>query len=81
MKKDKITIQKKDEMLHFYLVSEEGRLYLFSQKFSRGVYEYFKNDKSERQIKEFKSWGKNPRLNKTIEKIPLYTKYVRQEIA
>ena len=68
------------EVLNFYLVSRAGSNYLFTQKFSKGVYEYFKNGKSEREVKAFNKWEKNPRLNKTIEKIPTYTKYVYQHV-
>ncbi len=78
--KDKITISKTNGMLFFYLVTDIGRAFLFSQRFSKGVYDFFINGRSEAEIKGFRKWNKNPRLDKTIEKIPLYTAYVRREL-
>lgn len=78
--KDKITITKTNDKLNFFLNAKIGKFFLFSQNFSKGVYIFFQNGKSESEIKAFKKWNKNPRLDKTIEKIPMYTKYVRKEI-
>lgn len=78
--KDKITVTKKDNKIHFFLNAKAGKFFLFSQNFSKGVYSFFQNGKSETEVKTFKQWNRNPRLDKTIEKIPLYTKYVRKEI-
>ena len=79
--KKRITITKTDEKLHFYLVTERSRSYLFTQGFSKGVYDYFRRGRSERELHEYKQWNKNPRLDKTIEKIPMYTQYVLREVA
>lgn len=38
--KKRITITKADEKLHFYLTTERGCVYLFTQIFSKGVYDY-----------------------------------------
>ena len=77
----RIIIAKEDERLHFYLVTERGPFYLFTQGFSRGVYDYFRRGRSECELHEYKQWNKNPRLDKTIEKIPMYTRYVLREVA
>ena len=77
----RIIIAKEDERLHFYLVTERGAFCLFTQGFSRGVYDYFRRGRSERELHEYKQWNKNPRLDKTIEKIPMYTQYVLREVA
>ena len=77
--KDKITVTKKNDKLNFFLHVNTGRFFLFSQSFSKGVYSFFKNGKSETEIRAFNKWNRNPRLDKTIEKIPIYTKYVRKE--
>lgn len=79
--KKRITIAKVDERLHFYLVTERGRFYLFTQGFSRGVYDYFRRGRAERELHGYKQWKKNPRLDKTIEKIPMYMRYVLREVA
>lgn len=79
--KKRITITKANEQLHFYLTTDRGRAYLFTQSFSKGVYDYFRRGRSERELREFRNWNKNPRLDKTIEKIPMYTHYVMHEFA
>lgn len=78
--KDRITVTKKNDRINFFLNVKAGRFFLFSQNFSKGVYNFFQNGKSEAEIRSFKKWNDNPRLDKTIEKIPMYTRYVRKEI-
>ena len=78
----RIIIEKNNNYLNFYLTDKKylpERLFLFPQKFSKGVYEYFKNGRDEREIRAFGNWGKNPRLDKTIEKIPMYVKFALKE--
>lgn len=79
--KQKIVITKSNENLHFYLKTERDYLYLFTQAFSKGVYDYFRRGRSERELREYKQWNKNPRLDKTIEKIPMYMQYALREVA
>lgn len=79
--KNKITISKEKEKLHFYLISERGRYYLFTQDYSKGVYEFFRRGRAETELKKYKLWTKNKRLDKTIEKIPMYIQYVMREVA
>lgn len=79
--KNRITITKENEKLNFYLVSEKGRFYLFTQPFSKGVYNFFRDGKSESQLRAYSRWNNNKRLDKTVEKIPMYVHYVLKEIA
>lgn len=79
--KKRIKVTKTGEMLHFYLVTKRGCTYLFAQGFSKGVYDYFRKGRSEHELNEYKQWNKNPRLDKTIEKIPMYMQYVLREVA
>ena len=74
--KNKITISKSNDMITFYLNSKGRSFYLFTQKFSKAVYEFFAPGRSENEIRNYKSWDKNPRLDKTITKIPVYIKYI-----
>lgn len=67
--------------LDFFLVLNNKTIYLFSQNYTKGVYDFFKNGRSVNELKQFKRWKKNPRLDKTIEKIPIYRTYVMREIA
>ena len=79
--KNKISVTKKNNKLNFYLIAGGERHYLFTQDYSKGVYEFFQGGRSESELHKYKLWRKNPRLDKTIEKIPLYTRYVLREIA
>ncbi len=77
--KNKITVHKLNEKLHFYLISNGKRYYLFTQDFSKGVYQFFKSGRSESELHKYNLWRKNPRLDKTIEKLPMYMRYVLKE--
>jgi len=79
--KNKISVTKKNNKLNFYLIAEGKRYYLFTQDYSKGVYEFFQAGRSEAELHKYKLWRKNPRLDKTIEKIPLYTRYVLRNAA
>ncbi len=79
--KNRIVITKENDKIHFYLHCSRGTHYLFSQSYSKQVYQYFHNGKYENEIKNFKDWKRNPRLNKTIERIPRQTAYILKEIA
>lgn len=77
--RNKIEITKKNDKIHFYLISGGKKFYMFSQNFSKGVYEFFRSGRSEAELYNYKLWHKNPRLDKTIEKIPMYIRYVIKE--
>ena len=78
--KRKITVKKSADSLSFYLMTELSPVFLFTQRFSKGVYEYFRKGRSEAEIKAFKRWNRNPRLDKTIEKLPLYLHFAQKEL-
>lgn len=79
--KNKITVSKNGSKINFYLNSDAGRLYLFAQEFSKGVYVYFKNGRAEAELRQFNKWNLNPRLDKTITKIPMYIRHLLKECA
>lgn len=80
--KQSIEITTTPNMIHFYVRSKKyGRLYLFSQRFSRGVYNYFRKGRSMAEIKSFRNWDHNFRLEKTILRIPKMVRYVMEEEA
>ena len=72
----KITIDKGNDIIRFYLHLGNRKFFLFSQKYSKGVYDFFAGGRSESEIRNFRLWNRNPRLDKTIAKIPIYTRYV-----
>lgn len=67
--------------IDFYYVMKNQTLYLFSQNYTDGVYDWFKNGRSENELRQFKGWRFNKALNKVVDKIPAYIKYVKKEIA
>jgi hypothetical protein len=78
--KGKIIIKKTPDMIHFYWTHHTiGKLYLFSQKFSKGVFDFFCPGRSITEVLNFRQWNRNPKLDKTITKLPLYMKYARKE--
>lgn len=78
--KNRIIIVHSPDILDFYLVNRCGRYFLFTQRFSKGVWEYFRDGRAEAEIRSFRDWRRNPRLNKTIEKLPRYIKYAMTEL-
>jgi hypothetical protein len=76
----KIVVSKGHDVLYFYLQEKEGLYFLFSQKFSKGVWKFFENGRYEAELLAFHDWKRNPRLNKTIERIPRVTRYVRRYV-
>lgn len=78
--KSRIDVRRDQQKLHFYLHSNDGEFYLFSQNYSKGVFEYFKNGRSVNEIRKFDKWKKNPRLNKTIDRLPPQIQYVEKYI-
>ena len=79
--KNRISVTKSNNKINFYLLTGGKRYYLFTQDFSKGVWNFFQSGRSEAELHKYKMWHKNPRLDKTIEKIPLYMRYVLKEEA
>lgn len=55
--KNKITIKKSNNYIHFYLHCDAGQAYLFSEKFHKGVYDYFRNGRSEGELREYRAYN------------------------
>ncbi len=66
--KNKFIVTACNDHINFFLVCREGRFYLFSQRFTKGVYDYFRNGRSESELYKFRCWDRNPRLDHTIDK-------------
>ncbi len=66
--KNKIIIKKSNNHIHFYLHCDAGHLFLFSERFHKGVYDYFRCGRSESELRKYHSYNKNPRRDHTIEK-------------
>ena len=79
--KANITVTKNEESLSFYLISEIGKFFLFTHSFSDAVFRYFRRGRSEREVRSFKGWNQDKKLDKVIEMLPLYMAYARREAA
>lgn len=78
--KNRVIITKENEEIKFYLKNKEGTFWLFTQLFSKGVYEWFKDGRAESEILSFAKWDRNKRLNDTINRIPREIQYVQKYI-
>lgn len=79
--KRKIIIQRgANDTLNFFLISQKSKRFIFSQKFSLSVYLFFRNGRSEREILEYSTWGENPRLDKTISRLPKGIDYLDKNV-
>lgn len=88
MKNDRIIVEvrldsqldnQQNQVIDFYLRSADGKSYLLSKPFSMGVWRYFKNGRAVSEIMAFRAWNKNPRLDKTIVRLPSMIRYVKRE--
>lgn len=78
--KNKVVVKKANDEIKFYLKNDNGEFWLFTQPFSKGVYEWFKGGRSEREIMKFDKWKKNKRLVDTVQRIPREIKYVTKYV-
>ncbi len=78
--KNKVTIAKENNEIRFYLKNDKGLFWLFTQPYSKGVYEWFKDGRAETEILNFTKWEKNKRLSNTVKRIPREIKYVNKYI-
>ena len=65
--------------LNFYLETKGKRTFLFTQRYRIAVANEFKAGKTAEELRRFHRWGRNRRVDKTVEKIPMYIAYVKQE--
>ena len=63
----------------FYLVSQDREYYLFTQKYRRGVKEYFHNKVLLRDALDVSRSRHDTALIKTMTKLPIYIKYIEKE--
>lgn len=71
----------KEVITYLISIGKGGKnIWLYSQKVAPGDYEQFCNGMRDYDIRNFDKWKRNPRLDKTIDEIPVYVAYVNQEI-
>lgn len=80
--KNKVIVTKSNNQIHFFLKNELGTAYLFSQKYTKGVYDHFRNGCSDNELHKFRYKG-NKTLNHTIDKClnKSYRRYALEDLA
>ena len=66
-------------MHNFYLLTEGEEFYLFTQNFRKGVQEYFGHGVSLERACDYSKSRKDSAIIKTMEKIPMFIKYIEKE--
>ncbi|KIR01286.1 hypothetical protein P261_00100 [Lachnospiraceae bacterium TWA4] len=54
---------------------------MFTQRYSDSVYNKFKCGVLDYEIRSYRSWNKNKRMDKMISKIPMYIAYIMRDVA
>lgn len=67
------------DKLNFYLEERGKRTYLFTQRYSIAVAREFKLGKTAEELRRYHKWNRNRRVDKTVEKIPMYIAYIKRE--
>lgn len=78
--KNRVIIKTENGKINFYLKNGKGEFWLFEQVCTRGVYEYFKNGRSENEILGFDKWSYNKKLNNTVIRLPREIRYVTRYV-
>lgn len=78
--KNKVIVKKINDDVKFYLKNDDGEFWLFTQPYSKPVYEWFRGGRAEKEIVTFDKWNKGRKLRNTVERIPREIKYVTKYI-
>lgn len=68
------------KVLDFFVTIDNRRYYLFTQKFSGGVYKYFMQGRYTVELRRH-VYDRNKRLDQTVDRLPGMIAYVTREIA
>lgn len=60
------------KMLEFSWDIRGKRMYLFRQRYTSAVHNLFGKGMRDYEIRRYRKWDYNPRVDKTIDKIPVY---------
>lgn len=60
------------KMLDFFWENRGKRMYLFRQRYNMTVYNLFCLGVRDYELRKYRNWNHNPRVDKTIKKIPVY---------
>ena len=67
------------DKLNFYLEERGKRTYLFTQRYRIAVAREFKLGNTAEELRRYHKWNRNRRVDKTVEKIPMYIAYIKRE--
>ena len=67
------------DKLNFYLEERGKRTYLFTQRYRIAVAREFKLGETAEELRRYHKWNRNQRVDKTVEKIPMYIAYIKRE--
>ena len=63
----------------FYLLSDAGEFFLFSQNYRKGVHSYFSKGVRLEEARDFSKSNRDSAIIKTMNKLPIYIKYIEKE--
>lgn len=63
----------------FYLVDNDERYFLFSQKYRKSVQDYYSKGVSVNRSIDFSKSHKDNALKRTMSKLPMYIRYIEKE--
>lgn len=64
---------------NFYLCSDEGKFFLFSQRYRKGVQKYFSRGVYLDAARDFSRSNRDSAIVKTMNKLPMYIKFIEKE--
>ena len=75
-----IYCKRTERRLHnFYVKTDEGEFYLFTQNFRKGVQEYFGHGVYLERACDYSRSKHDTAVMKTMDKIPMFIKYIEKE--
>ena len=63
----------------FFLLSDAGEFFLFSQNYRKGVDSYFSKGVRLDEARDFSRSNRDCAIIKTMNKLPIYIKYIEKE--
>lgn len=80
MMKRKVVGRKKEEWVCLFLVGKGMKeYYLMRVRFSKAVIEYFDRGRSVDEIMAYSRWGRNPKMDKLIMRLPAHIRSAERD--
>ena len=75
----KIQCKRNRSDLDFFLTDDAREYYLFTQRWNRGVEEYFKNGVMLNKARDHSNGGSDIKIHKAKAKLPMYIRFIEKE--